>query len=103
MTCRACDLLARLAVNVLLLLDETGNVLTGGAPDETISQRLARARRDGKGKVKSFASFSCKILTYVGYLFGAKQDHCTWALDSAGGSAGGEIIPLSPGGPEEIL
>ncbi len=102
MTCLICPLIERFAVNILLILDETGNVVTGGAPDETISQRLARARRDGAGRVKAFASGACAVLTWIGRQLGATEDHCSWALDAAGGSAGGEIAPLSPGGPQAI-
>ena len=100
--CAICPHIERFAVNILLVLDETGNVLTGGAPDETMSQRLARARRDGTGRVRAFATASCAVLTWIGQRLGATEDHCTWALDAAGGSAGGEVIPLSPSGPQSI-
>ncbi len=35
-------------LNVIIGLDQLGNTLTGGNPDETISSRVGRAARQGK-------------------------------------------------------
>jgi hypothetical protein len=40
--------LKRFLLNMLILLDETANALTGGSPNETISERAAKARNAGK-------------------------------------------------------
>ena len=38
----------RYLLNLLILLDESANTLTGGSPNETISERAAKARKEGK-------------------------------------------------------
>jgi hypothetical protein len=57
-------------INLLLILDEFGNTLTLGSPDETISSRSAKARN--KGKV--WGCVMCKFLNIF------QKDHCDKAL-----------------------
>lgn len=40
--------LARFGMNLLVMLDEIGNTLTGGSPNETISSRAGKGRQEGK-------------------------------------------------------
>lgn len=41
-------LLRRWAFNVLIGIDQLANAITGGDPDETISSRAGKARRQGR-------------------------------------------------------
>ena len=52
------DILKRYTLNVLLWIDEGGNTLTGGSPNETISERAAKAWHDGK----KWGCVLCKFL-----------------------------------------
>lgn len=38
-------------VNILIGIDQLGNALSGGDPDETISSRLGRMKRDNGGTI----------------------------------------------------
>ena len=62
--------------NLLILLDETGNALTGGDPGETISSRAGKAMQEGK----TWGCILCKFLN----LF--QKDHCLKSIDKADGS-----------------
>lgn len=42
------SLIAKWLRNVLVALDETGNAMMGGDPEETISSRAAKARNAGR-------------------------------------------------------
>lgn len=44
--------LKQFAWNVLISLDQLGNALTGGNPDETISSRLGKRKRSRGGVLK---------------------------------------------------
>lgn len=50
--------------NVLISLDQLGNTILGGDPDETISSRLGKKEREGS----KIAKWACSILN--------KFDHC---------------------------
>ena len=43
--------LGRWVMNVLISLDQFGNSILGGDPDETISSRLGRVKRKWDGKI----------------------------------------------------
>lgn len=62
--------LKRYLLNLILWLDEGGNVLTGGAENETISERAAKARNAGK----RWGCVLCKWLDDV------QPGHCDHAL-----------------------
>jgi hypothetical protein len=81
MTCVPCRLLGQFFLNCLNLLDHAGNCLSLGDADETISARVARARRDGG---KWWAVRVCAFLTTATrwVTFGrVSRDHCAYALD----------------------
>lgn len=73
--------LKRFLINLLLMLDETGNTLTGGSPNETISERAAKARNNGK----RWGCILCSILDRI------QANHCNNALTSTIGDD--TIIP----------
>lgn len=50
------------AKNILIGLDQFGNTLTGGDPDETISSRLGKCHRGDYGR-------TLYIITYLPWLF----------------------------------
>jgi hypothetical protein len=54
-------------INLLIAIDQLGNTLAGGYPDETISLHAARARDRGE----RWGCVLCKLLDYV------VKDHCT--------------------------
>jgi len=58
--------------NLLISLDQLGNSLLGGAPDETISSRSARANRDGK-------RWGRRMCRFLGWF---EKDHCEKAITS---------------------
>lgn len=60
------------AWNLLISLDQLGNSLLGGAPDETISSRSARANRDGR----RWGRLMCRFLGWF------EKDHCEKAITS---------------------
>lgn len=62
----------RYLLNLLVLLDQAGNTLAGGSPNETISERAAKARNAGK----EWGCLLCKALNWV------KPGHCDDALTS---------------------
>jgi hypothetical protein len=61
--------LKRFLLNILILIDETANTLTGGSPNETISERAAKARNAGK----RWGCILCRLLP---------KGHCDNALTS---------------------
>jgi hypothetical protein len=61
----------RYFLRVAIALDQLGNAILGGDPDETISSRAAKARARGAG----WGCVLCKILDAV------HRDHCTKALE----------------------
>lgn len=66
-------ILKRWLLNWILWIDEGGNVLTGGAENETISERAAKARNAGK----NWGCVLCKWLDDV------QPGHCDHALTAA--------------------
>lgn len=62
--------------NILISLDQFGNAVTGGDPDETISSRAAKAMQ--KGRV--WGCILCRLLD----LF--ERDHCAKSLDTTEGA-----------------
>jgi hypothetical protein len=64
--------LGRYLLNLLILLDEAGNTLTGGSPNETISERAAKARNEGK-------EWGCILCRFLGWI---NPGHCDNALTS---------------------
>lgn len=91
----------QLAENEALLADLVLNTETGGRPTETVSRRVARARRDGTGWRKPAATALCAFLTLAANLLlrlrgQPGQDHCTYALDDRQPSIAREVVHLSP-------
>jgi hypothetical protein len=72
--------IGRYFLNLLIVLDELGNALTGGSPEETISSRSAKAMLAGK----RWGCLMCKFLN----LF--QKDHCLKALEPA--TAGDDAV-----------
>ncbi|TCK87376.1 hypothetical protein [Paraburkholderia sp. BL9I2N2] len=62
----------RYLLNLLILLDQAGNTLAGGSPNETISERAAKARNEGK----EWGCVLCKVLNWI------NPGHCDNALTS---------------------
>ncbi|SAK95948.1 hypothetical protein AWB76_07225 [Caballeronia temeraria] len=62
--------LQRYLVNLLVLLDEAGNTLTGGSPNETISSRAGKAAEKGK----PWGCVLCRLLNCI------QKDHCKIAM-----------------------
>jgi hypothetical protein len=73
--------LNRFMLNMLVLLDQLGNTLTGGSPNETISERAAKARNNKK----AWGCVLCRLLDCI------QKDHCNNALKSTIGDDA--IIP----------
>lgn len=48
----------RYVINILLGIDQLGNTLIGGSPDETISSRLGRIKIENGGKIPYYRPFS---------------------------------------------
>lgn len=64
--------ITRYFLNWLILLDETGNTLAGGSPNETISERAAKARKAGR----RWGCVLCGLLNRI------NPGHCDRALTS---------------------
>ena len=62
----------RYLLNWLILLDQAGNTLAGGSPNETISERAAKARNEGK----EWGCLLCRVLNWI------NPGHCDNALTS---------------------
>lgn len=73
--------LGRYLLNLLVLLDEAANTLLGGSPNETISERSAKARAAGK----RWGCILCGALNRI------SPGHCDRALTSTIGDDA--IIP----------
>jgi len=81
-------------LNWLNLLDHAGNTFLLGDADETISARVARARRAGM----LWAVNLCDFLTLAAWAvtFGrVTRDHCDYALDKRDTPNSREILNLS--------
>jgi len=64
--------IGRYILNWLVLLDEAGNTLLGGSPNETISERSAKARAAGR----RWGCVLCELLNKI------NPGHCDRALTS---------------------
>jgi hypothetical protein len=62
--------LKRYLINFLVLLDEAGNTLTGGSPNETISSRAGKAAEKGA----RWGCVLCRLLNYI------QKDHCKLSM-----------------------
>jgi hypothetical protein len=62
--------IGRYLLNWLILLDQAGNALAGGSPNETISERAAKARNAGK----EWGCVLCRFLNWI------NPGHCDNAL-----------------------
>lgn len=71
----------RYFLNWLILLDQAGNTLAGGSPNETISERAAKARNAGR----RWGCILCRFLNWI------NPGHCDTALTSTIGDDA--IIP----------
>lgn len=94
MSCKLCQYMGQYFLNWLNLLDHAGNTLALGDADETISARVARARRAGQ----KWAAWFCDFLTLATKIvtFGkVTRDHCAYALDKRVRPNSREIFSLS--------
>lgn len=66
------NLILRYLMNWLILLDQALNTLAAGSPNETISERAAKARNAGK----EWGCILCRFLNWI------NPDHCDNALKS---------------------
>lgn len=71
----------RYLLNLLIMVDETGNTITGGDPGETISSRAYKAMQNGK----RWGCVLCKFLNWI------QKDHCKLADETYTGSRA--VIP----------
>lgn len=62
----------QIALNVMYSIDQLGNAVIGGDPDETISSRAGRAVQEGRCK-------GCKLLCWLLDKF--DKDHCQKYLE----------------------
>jgi hypothetical protein len=77
---KAMNPVARYAVNVLLGLDQLGNTLWGGSPDETISSRLGRIERHYGGRQNiPWYRGGARVLNWA--LDKIQKDHCVRAIE----------------------
>lgn len=66
--------LVRFIFNLLMGIDEFGNVLLLGSPEEPISSRLGRAI--ASGKAKWFVSPAAALVDKAAYLIANQKEHC---------------------------
>jgi hypothetical protein len=59
-------------LNFAILIDEAFNTLAGGSPNETISERAAKARNAGR----TWGCVLCRVLNWI------NPGHCDTALTS---------------------
>lgn len=67
--------------NILIALDQFGNAVTGGDPDETISSRAGKAMREGK-------VWGCALCRFLNWF---QTDHCAKSIEPDEGKAA--VIP----------
>ncbi|TAL13929.1 hypothetical protein EPN95_04550 [Patescibacteria group bacterium] len=70
--------LKRYIMNVLVSLDQMGNAMTGGDPDETISSRAGKAHKKGK----TWGKVMCKFLAWF------DKGHCKKSIEEDEGGDG---------------
>ena len=85
--CSVCAVVSQYLLNLVDVLDNVGNTILGGDPNEKISPRCARARAAGS---KAAAVF-CSALTWVFSLGRGTPDHCQRALDPETPALGRQI------------
>lgn len=64
--------IGRYFMNYAVLLDEAANTVLGGSPNETISERAAKARNEGR----KWGCVLCRFLNWI------NPGHCDTALTS---------------------
>lgn len=64
--------IGRYLLNYAILLDEAANTVLGGSPNETISERAAKARDEGR----KWGCVLCRFLNWI------NPGHCDTALTS---------------------
>lgn len=57
--------------NLLISIDQLANVILGGHPDETISSRLGKKKREGD----KFSEVACGVLDVF------DENHCTKSIE----------------------
>lgn len=57
--------------NILIAIDQLGNAVRGGDPDETISSAAGKAQQKGK----RWACILCRMLNWF------EKDHCLKSID----------------------
>jgi hypothetical protein len=66
-------------LNYAILLDQAVNTVFGGSPNETISERSAKAQKAGR-------LWGCVLCKFLGWcatkILGKPTDHCAQALTS---------------------
>lgn len=86
-------LFGRYLLNLLLALDQFGNVLLGGDPDETISSRLGRIATANGGSIP----WSRPLSRAAGWaLDRIDRDHCHDAIEPDEGDEGVVDRPSGP-------
>ncbi|WP_439684874.1 hypothetical protein MNJPNG_05030 [Cupriavidus oxalaticus] len=62
--------------NILISLDQLGNALMAGDPDETISSRAGKAMQNGK-------AWGCVLCRFLNWF---EKDHCLKSIDLTEGA-----------------
>jgi hypothetical protein len=57
--------------NILIAIDQFGNALFAGSPDETISSRAGKAMREGK-------VWGCVLCRFLNWF---ERDHCAKSIE----------------------
>ena len=77
------EMMRRWAINILLGIDQLGNCILGGDPDETISSRLGKLKRKHGGRIPWSRPVS-KVIDFL--LEKIDPNHCTDAIEHDEGS-----------------
>jgi hypothetical protein len=77
---KAVNPVARYSANVIIAMDQLGNALWGGSPDETISSRLGRIERHYGGRQNiPWYRGGARVLNWA--LDKIQKDHCVRAVE----------------------
>lgn len=71
-------------LNMAMAVDQFASTLLGGHPDDTISQRLGRAKVDARehGRSPSIAIWiSVFVVDFLAYLLAREKNHCEASLE----------------------